>query len=324
MNEIANTAQATLAPLDDLAMQAQMFSCGAAMNLLQLGRVLTEAKPLVSHGAWEEWVRTNAHMPVRTAQQYMQAYRTFGLNQRYAQLGPSQIIKLLPMTEEEREKLLQDNDVENMTTREIDEAIRAQREKIRAEAMADAQGAIAEAKEARAAAERKAAALEAQEPEIPAELLQELQARKEEAAQSRAELERVTQCAKDCLDEAIRLRKENAQLARDMQEQEDILRDQQEAMNRTREELLNLKSAQARGDAARPTGDELTLDVFGQAVREFMGLVARMPYMQTAFGNMPQEDKQRYAELLRTVEGWATGARQALDSYCVEGEIIVE
>ena len=141
----ANTTEKSLTVLDDLAMQAQMFSTGAAMNLLQLGRVLTEAKPLVDHGEWMSWVRENAHMPVRTAQQYMQAYAKFGLNNRYAQLGPSQIIKLLPMTDDEREQLLKENDVENMTTREIDSAIRAQREKMRAEAMSEARDAIARA-----------------------------------------------------------------------------------------------------------------------------------------------------------------------------------
>lgn len=318
MNEIANTTKQTgLARLDDLAMQAQMFACGAAMNMLQLGRVLTEAKPLVPRGEWIVWVRTNAHMPVRTAQQYMQAYSTFGENREIAQLGPTQIIKLLPMSDEEREELLKENDITNMTTRELDEVIRAQRDRLRAEAMADAQGAIDRANAERDAAISRAAELEAKGPEIPPELTEELE-------QSRTEITRIQQIAKDSLEDAQALRRENSQLKRDIQEQEDILREQQEAMNRTNEELLNLKSAQARGEASRPTGDELTIDVFSQAVREFMGLVARMPYMQSTFGSMTQDEKQQYAELLRTVEGWAAGARQALNSYCVEGGIIVE
>lgn len=317
MDDLANTTGAGLSILDGLAMQAQMFSCGAAMNMLQLGRVLTEARPLVPRGEWIDWVRTNAHMPIRTAQQYMQAYSKFGESHEIAQLGPTQIIKLLPMSDEEREELLKENDVSAMTTRELDEAIRAQRERIRAEAMEEAQGAIAEAEKARDAAERRAAELAARPPEIPAEM-------KDELERNRAEIARLSDMAKETMADAQALRREKAMLEQDMREQEDLLQAQQEAMNRTQEELLNLKSAQARGDTVRPAGDELTLDVFTQAVREFMGLCARMPYMSATFSTMPQTEKTRYAELLQTLEGWAEGARQALNSYAVEGGIVVE
>lgn len=313
MNELANTTAGNLSVLDGLAMQAQMFSCGAAMNLLQLGRVLTEAKPLVPHGQWIDWVKINAHLPIRTAQQFMQAYNKFGLDHEIAQLGPTQIIKLLPMSDEERQELLAENDVPNMTTRELNEAIRAQRERLRAEA----QEAIDQAEEARDAAERRAAELAARPPEIPEEMTEELQ-------KSRAEINRLTEMTKDILNDANQLRRERAQLERDMQEQEALLQEQQETINRTQAELLDLKSAQARGDAARPMSDELTLDTFTQAVREFMGLCARMPYMQTTFSTMPQSEKAGYSELLRTVEGWAEGARQALNSFAVEGGIVVD
>lgn len=308
----ANTTEKSLTVLDDLAMQAQMFSTGAAMNLLQLGRVLTEAKPLVEHGEWIAWVRENAHMPVRTAQQYMQAYAKFGLNNRYAQLGPSQIIKLLPMTDDEREQLLKENDVENMTTREIDSAIRAQREKLRAEAMSEAREAIARAEEQRDEAVKRAMALENREPEVPESLLKELDEKRQEVTQ-------LTQYASDYAQEAKRLREEMAQLAQEKDEQDGLLREQQEAMNEAREELLNLKSAMARQDPVSDTGNELTLDTFGRAVREFVGIVARMPYMHKAFDAMPEKEKRGYAELLGSVEGWAAGARSALYGRSVEG-----
>lgn len=307
----ANTTK-SLTVLDDLAMQAQMFSTGAAMNLLQLGRVLTEAKPLVDHGEWMAWVRENAHMPVRTAQQYMQAYAKFGLNNRYAQLGPSQIIKLLPMTDDEREQLLRENDVENMTTREIDSAIRAQRDRLRAEAMNEAREAIALAEKQRDEAVTHARALESREPEVPEALLKELDEKRQEVTQ-------LTQYASDYADEAKRLREEMAQLVHEKDEQESLLKEQQEAMNEAREELLNLKSSIARQDASAATDNELTLDTFGRAVREFVGIVARMPYMRKAFDAMSDREKRGYGELLESVEGWAFGARCALYGQSVEG-----
>ena len=69
--------------------------------------------------------------------------------------------------------------------------------------------------------------------------------------------------------------------------------------------------------------DELTLELFSAAVREFMGMCARMPYMSGTFSVMPQQTKNGYDELLRTVEGWCEKSRQALDSFAVEGGIII-
>lgn len=50
MTELANTQKKEIAVLDNLAMQAKTYIQNARMNLLQLGRVLAEAKPLVPHG----------------------------------------------------------------------------------------------------------------------------------------------------------------------------------------------------------------------------------------------------------------------------------
>ena len=139
MNELANTERTgARSTLDSLAMQAQMFAQNACMNLLQLGRVLTDARPLVPHGEFDQWCRQNAKMSRRTAEQYMQAYAEFGLNTRIAELGTSKIIKLLPMPPEEREKLLAEKDVSAMTTRELDQAIREQKAKLLKEAQAEA------------------------------------------------------------------------------------------------------------------------------------------------------------------------------------------
>ena len=101
--ELANTGAGELSLLDNLAVQARTCVLSARMNLLQLGRVLTEAKPLVPHGEWEAWVKTNAEMSVRAAQGYMQAYATFGLNPDIARLGTTKTMKLLPLSEEERD-----------------------------------------------------------------------------------------------------------------------------------------------------------------------------------------------------------------------------
>ena len=324
MNQLANTTQAEVSVIEDLAIQAQMFSAGAAMNLLQLGRVLTEAKPLVRHGDWEGWVRENAHMPLRRAQEYMQAYKKFGIDQRIAQLGKSQIIALLPMSDDEREKLMAENDVRDMSSREISEALNAPRAAMRREAMREADRAVRAAEAARDDALRRLDEMESREAEPPKELLDELEKSVQEVKEAQESQQHFAEMAKQAIGEKAALEREKKALQAEIDECNDLLREQQETINRTQEELLSLKSAQARGDAGRESGAELTAEQLALAVREFVGAVARMPYMHGAFAGMAQKQKQEYEELLKTVEGWCRGAREALSSVAVSGVILDE
>ena len=301
MTELANTQKKEIAVLDNLAMQAKTYIQNARMNLLQLGRVLAEAKPLVPHGEWENWVKTNTSMSKRAAEQYMQAYAEFGLNPQIAELGTTKTLKLLPLTEDEREKLLSENDVSSMSTRQLDEAIRKQKKEALKEARQEVQGELEKERTARIAAEQRAKAAESRPPEVTKELSDKLRSHKEQ-------MERLT--------------RENSILKQEIRERDEELEEQQADYNRAQEELLNIKSQVAKGDAERVPTDQLTVDAFASAVRAFIGACARMPHMSATFSAMSQIDKNEYDELLRTVEAWAKDSRKALDSVLVDSEVL--
>lgn len=301
MTELANTQKKEIAVLDNLAMQAKTYIQNARMNLLQLGRVLAEAKPLVPHGEWENWVKTNTSMSKRAAEQYMQAYAEFGLNPQIAELGTTKTLKLLPLTEDEREKLLSENDVSSMSTRQLDEAIRKQKQEALKEARQEVQGELEKEHTARIAAEQRAKAAESRPPEVTKELSDKLRSHKEQ-------MERLT--------------RENSILKQEIRERDEELEEQQADYNRAQEELLNIKSQVAKGDAERVPTDQLTVDAFASAVRAFIGACARMPHMSATFSAMSQIDKNEYDELLRTVEAWAKDSRKALDSVLVDSEVL--
>ena len=101
-----------------------------------------------------------------------------------------------------------------------------------------------------------------------------------------------------------------------------MLEETQEQYNRAQAELLNAQSAIARGDAERTPASELTLEAFESAVRSFIGAVARMPHMQRAFANMGLATREEYDQLLSTVESWAKGAREAINTCSGEGSYI--
>ncbi len=301
MTELANTQKKEISVLDNLAMQAKTYIQNARMNLLQLGRVLAEAKPLVPHGEWENWVKTNTSMSKRAAEQYMQAYAEFGLNPQIAELGTTKTLKLLPLTEDEREKLLSENDVSSMSTRQLDEAIRKQKQEALKEARQEVQGELEKERTARIAAEQRAKAAESRPPEVTKELSDKLRSHKEQ-------MERLT--------------RENSILKQEIRERDEELEEQQADYNRAQEELLNIKSQVAKGDAERVPTDQLTVDAFASAVRAFIGACARMPHMSATFSAMSQIDKNEYDELLRTVEAWAKDSRKALDSVLVDSEVL--
>lgn len=316
MNELANTATTSPALLDSLAQEARIYSESLIMNMFQLGRVLTEAKAIVKHGEFARWVEENTGMSHRTANQFMAVYARFGDRPAFAKIEKTKLFKMLALPEGSEEQFVEDNDVEAMTTRKVEAAVKQVREEIQAE--------IDREREARAAAERRAEEAENREPVIPEDFVDELRATRQDNEAKQREIDRLADIGRSSIEEQRRLQRENTRLERELKERDLELQDQQADYDQMQTELLNLQSAQARGDAERVPVDELTIDVFSTAVRQFIGCCARMPHMVRTFSGMPTADKNDYDELLRVIEQWAEGARSALNSVAIEGGIVSE
>lgn len=326
-----------LSVLGGLAQEAQYWAKSVANGMIQLGRVLTEAKPMVKHGEWEQWILDNAGCSVRYAQAFMQAYARFGNNEAIARIGErGKIFKLLSLPEGTEDKFLEEHDVESMTAREVAEAVRKVRaekdEEMRemrrkltedkAEALRDQYNKMGqEINAANMALERAQARAKRLEEgrEIPEHVNEELAARQAKIKEQKAELERVTEIGRGAIEDANKLRAENAKLKAEIAEQGEQMEDAQRQYDSLRGELLSLRSEAARGDAERNPANELTVDVFAGAVRQFIGTCARMPHMGRAFGTMEYAQRCEYEELLQTMEGWVQGARKAMNVALYEG-----
>lgn len=310
MNEIANTQQAGLTPIAVLAEEARIYSESMAMNMLNLGRVFTEAKKQVAHGEWGDWVQCYSGMSTRSAQQLMAIYSRFGDKPAFAGVEKSKMYKMLALPEGTEEAFAEKNDLSAMTSREVEEAVKRVREQANEE--------IRRERAARKAAEERAEELSARPPEVPEEVSAALKSKDAMIEQQKQELERIAATGRDSVAEANRLRSDNNRLRRELNENAELLEETQQECNRAQAELLNLQSTVAKGDAERTPCDELTTDTFAAAVRQFIGACARMPHMGRTFGMMRPEEYHVYDELLRTVEGWAKDARKALDTIGYE------
>lgn len=312
MTEIATTGSTELSVLNGLAQEAQFYIRNIANNMLQLGRVLTEAKALVRHGEWANWLRDNTSFSTRYAQQFMQAYERYGSNEAVAQIGErGKILKLLALPEGTEEQFFAENDVANMSTREVDEAVRKVREEMGAQLEAE--------REARRQAEAQAA-----QGVIPDYVQEKLDTQAQSIKDHLEALTAAKKAGNEAIQEANRLRAENASLQQEVAEQEVMLAESQEEYNRLQADLLNMQSMAAKGDAERVPVDSLDLNAFAGAVRQFMGICARMPQMRNRFSVMPMNEKNEWDELLMVIENWAVDARKALHTMEAEGVVHYE
>lgn len=314
MNEVAKVQETGLMPLNMLAEEARVYSENMAMNMLNLGRVFCDAKKQLEHGKFGEWVQENAGMSVRTAQQLMQVYVRFGNNPRFAGLEKAKMYKMLSLPEGTEEQFAEENDLVHMSSREVDEAVK----RVRAETdqlLKTQREALEQERSARRAAEARAAALAERPAEVPEEVSASLREKDDTIERQRQENVRIAEQARDSVFRAGELQRDLNRMKREMDENQETLQEMQAENDRLQQEILNYQSAAAKGDAERNISDELTSDAFASAVRQFIGVCARMPHMGRTFATMPNDEHRMFDELLQTVESWARESRRALNTY---------
>ena len=119
--------------------------------VLTIGRCLIEAKDMMPHGEWLPWLAEKVGYSEKTAQNFMRLAREFSNPQAIADLGATKALKLLALPADEREKFVADHNVIDMTTRQLEQAI-----KERDEARAAAEHAAADQRAAEQAREKMA------------------------------------------------------------------------------------------------------------------------------------------------------------------------
>lgn len=120
--------------------------------ILTIGRCLTEAKQALPHGEWLPWLNERVEFSERTARNFMRLSREWSNRQALADLGAAKALTLLALPAEERESFIAENHVVggeektviDMTSRELEKAIRERKEAQEAAAKAQAEASAAE------------------------------------------------------------------------------------------------------------------------------------------------------------------------------------
>lgn len=127
-----------------------------ARNIVDIGLRLIEAKEMLSHGEWLPWLKENVCFSETTAQSYMKVAKEFPNPQLVGDLGVRKALTLLALPSAEREDFLAENNVIDMTSRELEKAIRERDEARKAAEAAQADARSAEESRAKIEADMRA------------------------------------------------------------------------------------------------------------------------------------------------------------------------
>lgn len=334
MNELTNAERGGLSVVENLARQARHYAEQTSFNMLQLGRVLTEAKEVVPHGEFTAWVQENAGLDQRAAQYFMECYKTYGLDPEMAKLSISKLRSLLPMSDEKRQKFLQENNVAEMSVREINEKVR----KARAEEQEKAREAVAAEKEnALRMADSAARRAEEETRKKFEEEIETLRAERADLRLKAKELEKRAELAegqvKDATEAAItagkdvsarsaELENERREILRKLEMKDRALDELQAQYDELDEKYHKEMSTIARGDAERSTADILSANSFHASVRDFLDQNSRFAYMRGAYDDMNKTDRDGILADLLELRDWTEKALEAMGFICGSGATV--
>lgn len=233
---------------------------------IEIGRRLVEAKELLPHGAWGEYLKNEVRYSQSTAQNFMKIFDEYGADQQ-SLLGPvaksqtlgnlpyTKALALLAISSDEREEFIESNDVEAMSTRELKEAIRARDEALKKaeeqehelqaanEKLENQHSELEEAQTVRERAERDAADAAREVEELRAQLEQMESAVPNIAIETVVDKEAVeaaATAAKKDAEEKLKAKIEKAEKAKEKAEQ---------AKNKAEQDLNAMKVAQEEAAA---------------------------------------------------------------------------
>jgi len=109
---------------------------------IEIGRRLDEAKGMLSHGEWSEWLKNEVDFSQSTANNYMKLFEEYGdmqisifgaelKSQTLGNLSYTKALKLLSIPADEREDFVSDNNVEDMSVRDLDKILKERDEAIK-------------------------------------------------------------------------------------------------------------------------------------------------------------------------------------------------
>lgn len=99
-----------------------------AQNIIEIGKRLIEVKENLQHGEFMKWLENKVDISDRTARNFMKVATTFSNWQPVANLGTRKLLALAGLEEKDRQEIIQENNIESITTREVEQLVKEKKE----------------------------------------------------------------------------------------------------------------------------------------------------------------------------------------------------
>lgn len=114
-----------LSTLPQLAVEIKFYLGQTAQNIIEVGKRLIQAKSLVQHGQWQNWLQNNFQLSYQTAAKFIQCAEKFANVVSIRGLNSTQMIQLLALPDAEEterfiaQKAAEGKQVDEMTIRQL-------------------------------------------------------------------------------------------------------------------------------------------------------------------------------------------------------------
>lgn len=282
--------------------------------ILTIGRGLIEAKALLAHGEWLPWLTERVEFSERSAQNFMRLAREWSNPQTLADLGASKALALLALPAEERADFIAsvhvvdgaEKTTEELSSRELAQAIRE-----RDEARREAETARADAGAAEAARAKMAADMETANASLAA-AREEKRKADQEAARLGAELAelkaRPVEVAVEQVVDPAAIEKVRAEAVAEMQAKVDKARearDRAEAKRKNAEQALEQirlqLEEQAKAEKKAALGSDKDLAAFEVFFTQAQEIVDKMHGILLKVRGRDQDAASRLEKAIRAL-----------------------
>ncbi len=280
-----------------------MLKDQTAQNIIEIGKRLIKVKENLQHGEFSEWLKERVDISHRTANNFMKVATTFSNSQSLANLGSTKLFLLAGLDEENRQEIMNENKVEDMTTRELEKVVK-------------------EKKEIKKQLEEK--------QELSNELQEEIKEKEKQIKKLQNEIENIQIPKKEVIEKEVikEVVPENLILEKQKLEEElEMLRKRTEKAENTLSRMKLDKEIQQDKVYTNVKLDNLLINI-----KTFLDNASKYTYLKEELQRIPTQNRKILESKINEVESWTILMKQALRNeknmvgnvIFGEGEIINE
>ena len=274
-----------------------------AQNIIEIGKRLIKVKDNLEHGEFTEWLKEKIDISHRTANNFMKVATTFSNSQSLANLGSTKLFLLAGLDEKDRQEVIQESNVEEMTTRELEQVVKEKKE-------------IKKQLEA--------------EKEYSEELQEAIKQKENQIRTLQNEIENIQKPEKEIIEKEIVKEIIPERLILEKQALENELETLRKRAEKAEDTIRSIKLED--NIEKDKVFDTAKLDMLLFNIREFLDKNSKFTYLKEDLQNIPAKKKKFIQQSVNSIKEWTMLMEQALDNrqdvvgniIYGEGEIIDE